>query len=94
MKSVSELLFYALCICFSAALLVLSLLGEVRLAALGDELDALQSERAALETEIGLLRVDYEELLRLEEIERYAVEELGLQHCSPGQLVVLEDEEG
>ena len=89
MKSLHELLFCTICGCFSAALLVLSLLGAVRLAALGDEVSALEREELALKQEVQLRRVEYEKLLNLEEIERCAVESLGLQHCSPGQIVVL-----
>ena len=90
MKALYELMFCAICFCFSAALLVLSLLGSVRLAALGDELTALESECAALEADNQIRRVEYEGLLSLEELERCAIEKLGLQHCSPSQIVVLD----
>ncbi len=86
MKSTRELLFSVICISFSSLLLVLSLLGAVRLAALGDHASDLEAERKQLETENQRLLVAYEMLLNLEEIEKYGIEVLGLQHCSPGQI--------
>lgn len=90
MKRPSEIIFCVVCFCFSAVLLVLSLLGAVHLAALGDENAVLERELETLKNENQILRVTYESMLRLDEIERYAVEELGLQHCSPGQIVYLD----
>lgn len=90
MKRPSEIIFCAVCVCFSAALLVLSLLGAVKLAALSDEDAVLEQELETLKYENQILRVTYESMLRLDEIERYAIEELGLQHCSPGQIVYID----
>ena len=90
MKRPSEIIFCAVCFCFSAVLLVLSLLGAVQLAAHGDEVAVLERDLETLKNENQTMRVRYESMLRLDEIERYAVEELGLQHCSPGQIVYID----
>ena len=87
MRKLSELWFCAICFCFSALLLVLSLLGAVRLAALSDEASDLEQEVRKLKIENQTMSVEYETLLRLDEIERFAAEDLGMQHCSPGQMV-------
>ena len=90
MRRLSEIIFCAVCFGFAAVLLVLSLLGAVRLASLSDEDAGLEQELETLKDETRTLRVTYESMLQLDEIERYAVEELGLQHCSPGQIVYID----
>ena len=90
MRRLSEIVFCTVCFGFAAVLLVLSLLGAVRLATLSDEDAGLEQELETLKDETQALRVTYESMLQLDEIERYAVEELGLQHCSPGQIVYID----
>ena len=50
----------------------------------------MERDLETLKNENQTMRVRYESMLRLDEIERYAVEELGLQHCSPGQIVYID----
>lgn len=94
MKRPYELVFCLICSAFSVVLLVLSLLGAVRLAAINDEAVALETEVARLKTENEVRSAEYENMLSLGEIERYAVEVLGMQHCSAGQIVYIELPEG
>ena len=75
----------------AAVMLVLSLLCSIRLAAVNDRAAKLMKEIEALETENTVLTARAEERLSLEELERYAGEVLGLQRCTPGQIVVVED---
>ena len=87
MRQVNELLFRAVCLLAAALMLVMSLLCSIRLAAVNDRAAKLAQENEALRTEIAVLNARAESRLSLETLERYAVEELGLQRCSPGQVV-------
>ncbi len=89
MKYIYESLFRAVGFCFSAALLVLSLLCSIKLAAVNDTAARLEKEVNALQEENARLRAACETSLSLEEIERYAREELGMQRCMPGQILYL-----
>ena len=77
-------------VCFSALLLVLSLLTAVRLSAAGDRADALERACRQLQTENAALAARLESSLSLEEIERCAVEVYGMQPGSTAQKVYLE----
>ncbi|MBR1457185.1 MAG: hypothetical protein IJ594_08535 [Oscillospiraceae bacterium] len=90
MRRIREFLFCAICFGFSAAVLVLSLLGAVQLTARNDEVAALEKEIALLREENAVRSAACESMLNLGEIERRAVQELGMQTCSPGQIVYLE----
>ena len=74
----------------AAAMLVMSLLCSIRLAAVNDRAARLERENAALTREIDVLTARTESSLSLEELERRAVDELGLQRCTPGQIQVIE----
>ena len=87
MKQVCESLFRAIGFCFSAALMVLSLLTSIKLAAVNET--AAQRAVEQLKEENEIRRAAYENSVSLEEIERYAVEELGMQRCAPNQVFVL-----
>ena len=90
MKEICESFFRAIGFCFSAALLILSLLTSIKLAAVNDTAARLEKEVARLKNENEILRAEYENSLSLEEIERYAIEELGMQRCSPNQIIYVE----
>ena len=87
----SENLFRAVCLCFSALLLVLSLLCGIRLAAVNDLAAGRKRETERLLAENARLRARCESSLSLEEIERYAVEELGMQRLSGEQMIRVEE---
>lgn len=84
-----ENFFRAICLLFSALLLVLSLLCDARLAALNDLAAEREREAARLRAENARLLARCESSLSLEEIERYAVEELGMQRLSGEQMIVV-----
>ncbi|MBO6041212.1 MAG: hypothetical protein J6P58_08365 [Oscillospiraceae bacterium] len=93
MKQVNEILFRAVCLCAAALLLVASLLCSIRVTAVNDMAARLERENAALEAEIAVLAARAESRLSLEELERYAVEKLGMQRLSPGQVILIETSE-
>ena len=93
MKQVDEILFRAVCLCAAALLLVISLLCSIRVSAVNDRAAGLERENAALEAEIAVLAARAESRLSLEELERYAVEKLGMQRLSPGQVILIETPE-
>lgn len=90
MGRVNGILFRAICIGFSLVLLVSALLGAIRLAALNEELNALEKSLKALKEENRVLQAKVESSLSLEELERRAIEELGMQRLSPGQIIYIE----
>lgn len=90
MKQVNEILFRAVCLCAAALMLVMSLLCSIRVTAVNDKAARLERENAALEAEIAVLAARAESRLSLEELERYAVEKLGMQRCGPGQVILIE----
>lgn len=71
-------------------MLVMSLLCSIRVTAVNDRAARLERENAALEAEIAVQTARAESRLSLEELERYAVEKLGMQRCSPGQIILIE----
>lgn len=75
-------------------MLVLCMLSSANLAAVNDNAARLQSEVNALEEENRVLFVKYENSIDLESLEKYAVEQLGMQRCSPGQIVYIEYTDG
>ncbi len=93
MKQINEILFRAVCLCAAALLLVISLLCSIRVTAVNDRAARLERENAALEAEIAVLAARAESRLSLEELERYAVEKLGMQRLSPGQVILIETPE-
>ena len=93
MKQINEILFRAVCLCAAALLLVISLLCSIRVTAVNDRAARLERENTALEAEIAVLAARAESRLSLEELERYAVEKLGMQRLSPGQVILIETPE-
>ena len=82
--------FRAVCLGFSALLLVLTLFCQIRLSRTRESIrqieKALQEERS----EALLLEAERESSLSLEELERRAVLDLGMQHPEPGQIVMMD----
>lgn len=89
-KRTSALLFNAIAALFSAVLLVLSLLCTVETAAVNDQAAALVKENERLKTENQILQTRLDNSLSLEELETYALEELGMQRPAPGQVRTIE----
>lgn len=84
------ILFRVICISFSLALLVSALLGSIRLAALNEELTGLEKSLKTMKEENRVLQARVESSLSLEELERRATEELGMQRLSPGQIIYID----
>lgn len=76
-------------IALSAVTLVLSLLASARLTELDDRAKTLSDEILLLERENSILQAQYENPISMEELERYAVETLGMQRLSPWQIFYL-----
>lgn len=89
MKRMNGVLFRGICAGFSFLLLVAALLGSIELAAVNEELTALERDLKSLKEENRVLQAEYETSMSLEELERYATEELGMQRMSPGQIIYL-----
>ena len=89
-KRTSELLFNTIAALFSALLLVLSLLCAVETAAVNDRAAALEKENERLKTENQILQTRLDNSLSLAELERYAVDVLGMQRPAPGQIRTIE----
>ena len=90
MAKMNGILFRAICIGFSLLLLVSALLGSIRLAALNEELTGLEKSLKTLKEENRVLQARVESSLSLEELERRATEELGMQRLSPGQIIYID----
>lgn len=93
MKNFIGLIFKSICAGFSALLLIASLLGYIELAAINEKLASTETEIKALKEEYQILQARYENSLSLSELEQYAINELGMQRLSPGQIIYLEIEQ-
>lgn len=89
-KQLNETLFRAVGLCFSAILIILSLLTGIKTAAVNDEASRLRKETEALKAENELLSARYDNSLSLEELEEYASSVLGMQRCDPSQIYYIE----
>jgi len=87
MSRVNSILFCVICAAFSAAMLVMTLFGQIELARASDAIAQMQEETERLEDENGVLRARYENSISLEEIERYATERLGMKTPGAGQII-------
>ena len=89
-KRTSALFFNTIAALFSAVLLVLSLLCAVETAAVNDRAAALKKENERLKTENQILQARLDNSLSIAELERRALEELGMQRPNPGQIQTIE----
>ena len=87
MRHPREILFQILCVAASLLLLVMSLLYGVRSTALNQQAAAAKASAEVLREENEILRVRAAGVWSLEEIERRAREELGMQSLSAEQIV-------
>jgi len=90
LKKISFSLFIAVVFVFSAFITVLSLLASIKLNALGDSAARVTQMAEELEQENRQLAAQAETMMSMEELERYAIEVLGMQHCSPDQIIYIE----
>ena len=89
-KQLSEQLFRAVCLGFSAILLVMALFGQIRLVKTESRIESLEKAIVDAEDERVVLQIRLNEALPLEELERRAVQELGMRHPEPGQIVTID----
>ncbi len=89
MSGLHESFFRAICLAFSAVILVLFLLTTIDIAVERDRRGRLSREVAELEEDNERLRVQVQNSLSPEAIERYAREGLGMQQAGPGQILYL-----
>lgn len=92
-KQLSEQLFRAVCLGFSALLLVMALFGQIRLVKTESRIESLENAIADAENERVVLQIRLNEALPLEELERRAVQELSMRHPEPGQIVTMDYQE-
>lgn len=90
MKGSGSGAFKTVCVLFSAAALILSLLGSVRAAGLSRQIEVLEAAVAQAEEENRRLRLRADTAMGLEELERYAVEVLGMQTPTAGQMIYID----
>ena len=65
-------------------------MGSIKLAELNEQLTALEQELTELKEENHILQAKSETSLSLEELERYATEELGMQRLKPSQIFYID----
>ncbi len=82
--------FRVLCIAFSALLMILALFARIRLVTVQTEIRGLEDSIRSAENTGVQLRIKKESRLSLAELERFALQELGMQHPEPGQITVIE----
>ena len=90
MKKIYPVFFVAVVFSFSALMLILSLLCSIKLSAVNDAVDRLDAKILQLETENESLIAEYESCVSVEELERYALDMLGMQHITAIQIEYLE----
>ena len=76
----------------AAALMVLLLLSKSQLSQMGFEISALGQELEALESRRDKLLIEQTEAYRLERVEQYAKEVLGMVHPNPDQYRMIDIE--
>ena len=81
--------FMAVCLSAAALLFVLGLLTDIQSTAAGAEAQRYEALSDQLRSENARLEARLESELSLEELERRAVEELGMQKCRPEQIVYI-----
>ena len=90
-KTLAASAFRVTCLSFSVLLLlVLTLFTHIQLVRTQNEIAGLEKKIACAENECVLLKIQTASSLSLEELERRAVQELGMRHPEPGQIVDIE----
>jgi len=91
-KKINAALFRGVCLGFSLILLILTLLLSVKLTVIQDLNSDMEKNLSEQLKHNCVLRSRYENGLSLEVIERYAVEQLGMQSLRPGQIIYLKSD--
>ena len=92
MKKIRETAFCVICLAFSAVLLILSMLTAAEITALNDRAAAWKQQAEQLEKENRILSVRWESSINLETLACEAQRILGMQRCSPAQMIYVTDD--
>ena len=90
MRRASALAFRLICLGFSALLLVLTLLTHIQLVRTQNSITQLEKQIARAENERITLQIQTASAMSLQELERRAIQELGMRHPEPGQIIETE----
>jgi cell division protein FtsL len=90
MKKASALAFRVICLGFSALLLVMTLFTHIRLVRTQSRIGELEEAITRAENEQIQLQIKTASALDLSELERRAVQELGMRRPEPGQIVEID----
>ena len=90
MAKITNSVFNALCVAFSAVFLVLCMLCSAQRAAENERVAQYKKEVDKLKTENQVLYVQNQCYMSLEELEKYALETLGMQRLNPSQIFYIE----
>ena len=86
-EGLAALLFRAVCLGFSMALLILALFSQIRCVRAESRIASLTEALTEAENENMRLLIRQESELSLETLESVAVRELGMRRLEPGQIV-------
>ncbi|MBQ6927510.1 MAG: cell division protein FtsL [Oscillospiraceae bacterium] len=89
-EGLAALLFRAVCLGFSTALLILALFSQIRCVRTESRIAALSEALTAAENENTRLRIRQQSALQLDVLERVATQKLGMRRPEPGQIVEIE----
>ena len=89
-EGLAALLFRAVCLGFSTALLILALFSQIRCVRTESRIAALSEALTAAENENTRLRRRQQSALQLDVLERVATQKLGMRRPEPGQIVEIE----
>ena len=90
MGRISDFIFEIVLFSFSALVLVLMLLGCVQLSQSEDRTEKMETAILERRRENRILQARCESCMSMEELEEYALNELGMQQCRPWQIVYIE----
>ena len=89
-EGLAALLFRAVCLGFSTALLILALFSQICCVRTESRIAALSEALTAAENENTRLRIRQQSALQLDVLERVATQKLGMRRPEPGQIVEIE----
>ena len=89
-KTITEISFRVICLAFSAALLIMTLLTHIQIVRTQSRIGDLEERMKRVENEQIVLQIQTASALDLSELERRAVQELGMRRPEPGQIMEIE----
>ena len=89
-RTATEISFRVICLGFSAALLIMTLLTHIQIVRTQSRIGDLEERMKRVENEQIVLQIQTASALDLSELERRAVQELGMRRPEPGQIMEIE----